>query len=456
MNASEQMKTVVFLIYHGMGHFNACFKMARMLSKNHDVVFAGVEFFKDYMEGQGFMYYPLKTVPFGMGFEQWLNEQNKSKHLYLDILKDRWTNSVFISREAELQQLMHDLSPDYLFIDALQSTDFIVLHNYLSERRTKVAFIQTMLPTTIHKGKPPINSLVLPDDETGIQKAIRKFNLSIFKKIARQKLKFIGMDNTAIIKKNIKHKNLPEKYISKHKTILGFSFQNVNELVLAPIEFDFPNITKTEHQHYIGFLPDFNRVEVSDIEYFKIDSLIRKKILETNASLVYCSFGSVKSEDTKAVHNFLQKLINVVRNKNYVVIISSNSIHHKKEEFLNLPDNVYILKAAPQLEILSKADAFITHGGLNSIKESIYSGVPMLVYPLHDTTDTMGNSSRVIYHQLGLRGDLISDTEHEVEEKLQNVLTNDLYRKNIYALREIDDQYTENFLEHFNNLRALD
>jgi UDP:flavonoid glycosyltransferase YjiC (YdhE family) len=456
MNASVQMKTVVFLIYHGMGHFHACFKLGRILSNDHDVVFAGVEFFKDYMEGQGFMYYPLKTVPFGMGFEQWINEQKKSKHIYLDTLKDRWTNSTFKSREAELLQLMHDLSPDYLFIDSLQSTDFIILYNYIRERHTKFAFIQTMLSTTIQKDIPPINSLVLPDDKTGIEKSVKTFNLHRLKKIAKQKLKFFGMDDTAIRKKNIQQNNIPDKYISKHKTILGFSFQNITELVLAPIEFDFPGAAKAEYQYYIGFLPDFNRVEVSDIEYFKIDSRIRKEISDTNASLVYCSFGSVKSEDTKAVYNFLQKLINVVRNKNYVLIVSTNSIHHKKEEFANLPNNVYMLKAAPQLEILSKADAFITHGGLNSIKESIYSGVPMLVYPLHNTTDTMGNSSRVVYHQLGLRGDLISDTEQEIDEKLQAVLTNILYKENIYTLRDIDDQYTENFLGHFNNLRAID
>jgi zeaxanthin glucosyltransferase len=456
MNSQDQIKTVVFLVYHGMGHFNACFKIARILKKDHDVVFAGVEFFNQYVEGQGFIYYPLKTVPFGMGFEQWINEQHKSKHPYLDTLKDRWTNTIYDSREAELLQLMSDLSPDYLFIDASQSTDFIVLYNYLKLKNTKFSFVQTMLPTTIQDDRPPINSLALPDDKVEIKKAIRKFKLSRLKKIVQQKLKFFGMDDTAIIHKNKKRNNVPTRYTSKHHTIIGLLFQHVSELILAPAEFDFPNITTLAHQRYVGFMPDFNRIEVSDVTYFKIDSLIRKKISDTNAKLVYCSFGSVKTEDTKAVHNFIQRVINVARTNNYVVIISSNTIHHKKEEFQNLTDNVYILKAAPQLEILAKADAFITHGGLNSIKESIYSGVPMLVYPLHDTTDTMGNSSRVVYHQLGLRGDLIADTEKEIDRRLQEVLTNNLFKKNIYAMREIDDQYTEKFLDHFNSLQGID
>ncbi|MFL8673036.1 glycosyltransferase [Clostridioides sp. GD02404] len=33
----------------------------------------------------------------------------------------------------------------------------------------------------------------------------------------------------------------------------------------------------------------------------------------------------------------------------------------------------------PQLEILEKADVFITHGDLNSVMESLYFGVPMVV-----------------------------------------------------------------------------
>ncbi|MBT9544257.1 MAG: glycosyl transferase [Candidatus Sericytochromatia bacterium] len=46
-----------------------------------------------------------------------------------------------------------------------------------------------------------------------------------------------------------------------------------------------------------------------------------------------------------------------------------------------IPPNFKLASAVPQLEILQMADLFISHGGLNSIHESLYYGVPLLMIP---------------------------------------------------------------------------
>jgi UDP:flavonoid glycosyltransferase YjiC (YdhE family) len=43
---------------------------------------------------------------------------------------------------------------------------------------------------------------------------------------------------------------------------------------------------------------------------------------------------------------------------------------------------VLAVRYAPQLALLTRARAFVTHGGANSVMEAIASGVPMLVSPL--------------------------------------------------------------------------
>ena len=48
---------------------------------------------------------------------------------------------------------------------------------------------------------------------------------------------------------------------------------------------------------------------------------------------------------------------------------------------LHRPSNLRIELTMPQRELLSRCSAFITHGGLGSIKESILAGIPMLVLP---------------------------------------------------------------------------
>lgn len=54
----------------------------------------------------------------------------------------------------------------------------------------------------------------------------------------------------------------------------------------------------------------------------------------------------------------------------------------KVEQLGALPDNVFVYPYVPQLEILQKASLFITHGGMNSVNESLYYGCPMLVIPM--------------------------------------------------------------------------
>ena len=35
----------------------------------------------------------------------------------------------------------------------------------------------------------------------------------------------------------------------------------------------------------------------------------------------------------------------------------------------------------PQLEVLRRASAFVSHGGMNSVSESLYFGVPLVCVP---------------------------------------------------------------------------
>lgn len=46
-----------------------------------------------------------------------------------------------------------------------------------------------------------------------------------------------------------------------------------------------------------------------------------------------------------------------------------------------IPDNFIVRHFVPQLELLPRVDAFITHGGMNSLNEGLYFGVPLVVVP---------------------------------------------------------------------------
>lgn len=69
----------------------------------------------------------------------------------------------------------------------------------------------------------------------------------------------------------------------------------------------------------------------------------------------------------------------------------------KRESLGKIPENVILRNYVPQIEILQKADVFITHGGMNSVMESCYFGVPMIVLALQPET-------KITAHQIAALG----------------------------------------------------
>jgi MGT family glycosyltransferase len=46
-----------------------------------------------------------------------------------------------------------------------------------------------------------------------------------------------------------------------------------------------------------------------------------------------------------------------------------------------VPDNFIVQASVPQLDLLRRTTLFITHGGMNSVSEALFSDVPLLIVP---------------------------------------------------------------------------
>ena len=49
----------------------------------------------------------------------------------------------------------------------------------------------------------------------------------------------------------------------------------------------------------------------------------------------------------------------------------------------SIPENFIVKNSVDQISVLQTADVFITHCGMNSVNESLYFGVPMVLFPQH-------------------------------------------------------------------------
>jgi UDP:flavonoid glycosyltransferase YjiC (YdhE family) len=63
--------------------------------------------------------------------------------------------------------------------------------------------------------------------------------------------------------------------------------------------------------------------------------------------------------------------------------------------------NLYATHFLPQRGLLPKVDLFISHGGANSILESILSECPILITLSNSIFDQNGNAARIKFHGCG-------------------------------------------------------
>jgi MGT family glycosyltransferase len=126
--------------------------------------------------------------------------------------------------------------------------------------------------------------------------------------------------------------------------------------------------------------------------------------------IVYLSLGSLGSADV----GLMQKLIDALAQTDYFVIVSMGPQH----EELRLAPNMSGEEFLPQPAILPEVDVVITHGGNNTVTESLHFGKPMVVLPLF--WDQHDNAQRM--QELGL-GRRLDTYEHEPAELIEAIET---------------------------------
>ncbi|MFF4469658.1 macrolide family glycosyltransferase [Streptomyces sp. NPDC001599] len=98
-----------------------------------------------------------------------------------------------------------------------------------------------------------------------------------------------------------------------------------------------------------------------------------------------------------------------------------------------LPGNVLVRRSVPQLQVLDRAALFITHGGMNSVNEALFAGVPLLVVP--QGADQPMVARRVVDLGAGLSIRTENVTEDSVRAVARRLLEDSRYRAATSGLR---------------------
>ena len=168
--------------------------------------------------------------------------------------------------------------------------------------------------------------------------------------------------------------------------------------------------------------------------------------------LIYMSLGTVFNnlpyifEKTfEAIREYDTKGYNLNSNQFRMVISLGESSYIKIKERvesgdLKIPENILIRPRVPQLEILKRADLFITHCGMNSTSEAIKYAVPMIAIPIE--ADQPMVARRVCDElSLGIRLNSLTITVDEISNAIDQMLSDEKYKKNIQKLSEVSSNY---------------
>lgn len=104
--------------------------------------------------------------------------------------------------------------------------------------------------------------------------------------------------------------------------------------------------------------------------------------------LVYISMGTVNND----MLPFYRECIRAFGDTDYQVIMSVGSLV-RIEELGKLPENLSAYPYIDQIGALKEADVFLSHCGMNSVNESLYFGVPLVMCP--QTAEQGGVARRV-------------------------------------------------------------
>lgn len=204
----------------------------------------------------------------------------------------------------------------------------------------------------------------------------------------------------------------------------GFQVENFVSLIQNDNETDTIVFTSKEFQPMSGtFSERYSFVGPSIGKY--TPNILDK----SNRKVIYISLGTVLNRQ----EDFYQNCIQAFANTEYDVVMSVGEKTHISS-IGPIPENFTVKNTVDQITVLQKADVFITHCGMNSTSESLYFGVPLVLFPQHSEQRLIAD--RVV--ELGAGVYLKGKQPKNLASAVAEVMANETYQ---HAACKLSDSF---------------
>ena len=419
------MPRIAIAMFAEEGHLFPSFKLARLLcSRGHEVVYVGLADFAPLVQAQGFAFVPILTDEFPIGTRPAQVERLKTARgiAYLrEYGQIRFFNAVGrlgCDDDGEIAALLEQHQPDLFIIDAFMSPLALRVH----AAGVPVVMLSININMPPAENYPSTMSAFVPQATARSRRTIaaswRSGSL-----LVNTASRLLGFNYVGDLKRAVAKWQLDPAIIIQNTLLPKLkACETMPELILCPREFDFPRpVGGDPGVHYVEPLVDTERVS-GEFPW---------QALDPSKKLVFCTLGSQSHMYPKALP-FFQAVIDAMRAAPDCQLVLAIGRSLDPAGFTEVPTNAVIVQWVPHTEMLRRAALMIQHGGLGTVKECIFFDVPMLVYPV--SRDQPGYAARVVYHGLGILGDIKRFDSNSIGAHIRTLLADPRYKTNVTAM----------------------
>jgi MGT family glycosyltransferase len=364
------MKKIVFFCIPAHGHTNPTLSVVKeLISLGHEVIYYSYNSLKEKIEETGARFVSCDDYD----MEQKLSPKDSARIGKDLAFSTKILVDTTLSLDEKVSKEMEELKPDCIVYDS-------------------------MAPW----GKAVAIKLKIPYVCSTTTFAFNKYSAKIMKQDAKDIIKMIL--SLGKISKDIKR--LQQK---------GYNIKSVLDLIGNDENADTIVYTSPEFQPFSETFSD---------KFSFVGPSIREStgnFQKKSEKLIYISMGTVNNDMLPLYKN----CIKAFENTDYQVVISIGNLV-SPADFGKLPENIEIYNFTDQIAVLKKADVFLTHCGMNSVSESLYFGVPLVMLP--QTKEQSGVAQRVLQFSAGIK---LEKTDPETILNTTNrVLSDDSYKLN--------------------------
>jgi zeaxanthin glucosyltransferase len=373
------------------GHLIPSLSLALSLkAKGYEVVYMGVPDNEDIVRKYRFSFYPIWEDIYPAGFQRRNKELIKQQGYKNAVTQKHHFGAMLID---DFTVLRMQIKPDLCIVSCFLSIEALILYYRFGVK-------SILLTTFLHKKGVDTASACMDE---------------IMKMSTDEVVEFVDLLNRLDVQVN----SLSE---------LVAPLKSFFELIVCPEELETGHLLKKENVLYIG--PSILQNQGKGDHHFDGTAFKGKKV-------IYASLGSQAITYGKDSEKFYHTLLAVMRREDMqdLHLILSIGMGNEGPDLLPNPENVTVFKWVSQVDVLKIASLAIVHGGLGTIKECIFFGVPMIVIPFN--RDQPDNARRVDYHRLGKTFRIETITVENLSAAIRQVPVDDRIKEGIGRMQEI-------------------